>query len=195
MPQLCACSLPTRPPCPGRLSSQGMVGGVLGALLVLLHNYLLTFRAWAVPRQSRVRRTLEVVVLAAATSAIFFGISYASPCSNLPVAQVKPIGRCPSPGGRTLDWVCAVAACLPLVRLTKALYLATAEHLLEPLQRCGDLLRARLPWGAPVQHGHVPAALVPRRDVQRVRYLVLQAHRPSAVNHDSIRGVEQGGHG
>ena len=91
-------------PCPGRLSSQGMVGGVLGALLVLLHNFLLTFRAWAVPRQSRVRRTLEVVVLAAATSAIFFGISYASPCSNLPVAQVKPIGRCTSPGGRTLDW-------------------------------------------------------------------------------------------
>ena len=110
----------------------------------------------------------------------------------------------------------ALAVCLPLVRLTKALYLAAAEHLpelgsqiaslpplpltvvehlLEPLQRCGDLLRAGIPWGAPLQHGHVPAALVSRRDVQRVWHPVLQAHRPSAVHHDSIRGVEQGGRG
>ena len=104
-----------------RILIQGVVGGILGALLVLLHTQVLAFRSWAVPRDNKprwsllcptkqyhilgvisisyillrsiphinLRRIIEVIILAMSTSAVFFGISYASPCTTLPVPSVS----------------------------------------------------------------------------------------------------------
>ncbi|GAX79335.1 hypothetical protein CEUSTIGMA_g6776.t1 [Chlamydomonas eustigma] len=67
----------------------GAIGGVLGALLVVLHAQILKFRIAAVPRVNKLRRLLEVILLTLVTSGVFFIVTYSAPCQFPPTAQYE----------------------------------------------------------------------------------------------------------
>jgi len=74
----------------------GVVGGVMGAILVLVHQGVSKVRAMVAPPGAHFRRTLEVGLLTLVTVVLFFCITYASPCEPIPTAQTtytNPITR------------------------------------------------------------------------------------------------------
>ncbi|GLI61973.1 hypothetical protein VaNZ11_004539 [Volvox africanus] len=62
----------------------GMLGGLLGAAMVILNNAVTRFRRRFIPPTKPARRVAEVLLLATLTATAWFLASYLSPCAHYP---------------------------------------------------------------------------------------------------------------